>query len=84
MDPFCCAKFDEISSSSHLSITGCCNDCLHVSVPGPVFRALQLDEFPGITPFFENMVLLETAWHVWISLVTTMIPVGIILAEREL
>jgi hypothetical protein len=49
-----------------------------------LFRALQLDDFPGITPLFENMVLLETAWHVWISLVTTMIPVGIILAEREL
>jgi hypothetical protein len=49
-----------------------------------LFRALQLDDFAGNTPFFENMVLLETAWHVWISLVTTMIPVGIILAEREL
>ncbi|KAM0923287.1 hypothetical protein ACQ4PT_005604 [Festuca glaucescens] len=54
-----------ISSSSlkHLSITDCHSDfpCrLHVSALGLV--SLRLDNFWGITPSFENMVLLETAW----------------------
>ncbi|CAM0947821.1 unnamed protein product [Alopecurus aequalis] len=58
------SRIDEISCSSlkHLSITGGRSEShyrLHVSAPGLV--SMKLDDFAGITPFFENMMLLEMA-----------------------
>ncbi|XP_051195651.1 F-box protein At5g03100-like [Lolium perenne] len=60
----CYISLSKIYSTSlkHLSITGCFYDppCrLHVSAPGLV--SLRLDNFWGVTPFFENMGQLETA-----------------------
>lgn len=61
----CLISVNKISSRSlkHLSITGCRSDLecrIHVSTPGLV--SLELDSFDGLTPFLENMALLETAF----------------------
>uniref|UniRef100_A0A453N1L1 Uncharacterized protein n=2 Tax=Aegilops tauschii subsp. strangulata TaxID=200361 RepID=A0A453N1L1_AEGTS len=61
----CLISVNKISSRSlkHLSITGCRSDLdcrIHVSTPGLV--SLELDASDGLTPFLENMALLETAF----------------------
>ncbi|XP_044954794.1 FBD-associated F-box protein At4g10400-like, partial [Hordeum vulgare subsp. vulgare] len=54
----------KISSPSlkHLSITICSSDLdCRIRVAAPVLVSLILDDFSGLTPFLENMPLLETA-----------------------
>ncbi|CAM0947905.1 unnamed protein product [Alopecurus aequalis] len=55
---------DDISSSplKHLSITDCSSvSHSRINVSAPALVSLKLDDFDGLTPFFENTVLLEMA-----------------------